>query len=719
MNPSGAFWWDLFGRLILESSALITLAALVSRKLLPQQQRLVWQVALGALLLVLAVEGTGLHQRIHFPSVQVQPAPTARRLTIEVMPGPAISLPTAAQPFGVQQPSLVRWLPGVLWLVVCACILTRSFGSRLLFLALAHRRRRLNEPTLQEKVEALARKMNLHGRVHLSESRLLAGPIAFGFFRRCICLPEGFARAYASQEQEVTLAHELAHLAAGDPLWYALVDIIAAVFWFNPLAWLGRAQFQVACETAADEASLLVCEDGARTLAECLVQLGKRMAQVNSYGWIGIEGNRFRSALGRRVTRLLKLEPRPWRALSPRWTIAAWFAGVIISIALLSSSAAVARGRGYSLSDLLGQLRFAGGRVPNVQAAPTVTVTGGRAVGTRTFKVDPPRFEQSIKEFVEKNQIPPGDSFTHDLRFFIESLGVDLTPPARFFYNSQLGTLMVRADVATLDSLEKAVQLMNASPPQLTIETKFVEMSDPLEALDLRNLAISWDEHGSNSFRGVLSPSRYRELMKWLEARSGVDILTAPRVTTLSGRQAQIKVVDVRYVVTDLDYEVAPAKPIAEPFECGPVLDVIGTVRLDGMTIDLTLITTVREFMGYDLKMPYFDSGPPRPLTPAPLREYAGENANANTSASPVLGQKIPLPVFRLRQAQTKTPVWDGQTVVLGLPVSAGRSAKPNLRFARSGKRCFLLVTPVLIDPAGNALHNESTLPFVEQTVPR
>jgi hypothetical protein len=29
--------------------------------------------------------------------------------------------------------------------------------------------------------------------------------------------------------------------------------------------------------------------------------------------------------------------------------------------------------------------------------------------------------------------------------------------------------------------------------------------------------------------------------------------LSAPEVTTLSGRQAQIKVVDIRYIVTDLD----------------------------------------------------------------------------------------------------------------------------------------------------------------------
>jgi len=524
------------------------------------------------------------------------------------------------------------------------------------------------------------------------------------------------------------LAHELAHLAARDPLWYAIVDFAAAVFWFNPLVWFGRAQFQSACETAADEASLLVPEDGARTLAECLVRLGKRMAQVNSYGWIGIEGSRFRSALGRRVTRLLKLEPRPWRALSRRWTIAMWCVGAIISVALLASSAVFARGRSYSLSDLVRQLRFAGRGVAAAQAAPTVTVTGGRALHTRFFKVDPPRFEQSVKEFIEKNEIPPGDSFAHDLRLFIESLGVDLTPPAQMFYNSRVGTLMIHAEVSALDALEKAVVVMNLSRPQLTIEARFVELSDPLDTLDLSNWVIGGAAQGSNSFRGILSPSRYRELMKRLEARAGVDILATPRITTLSGRQAQIKVVDIKYVITDVGVLTNAPEYITEPFELGPVLDVIPEVRLDGMSIQMKLISTIREFLGYEFEQQsYFDSGPPRPLTPAPLREYAGEkNENPiNPIIDPVspspgrLAMKTPRPHFRQRQAETTARVWDGQTVVLRLQVSAGFSPKRNIKFTSSGKTCFLFVTPTMIDPAGNRLHDESTMPFIEQTVPQ
>jgi len=719
MNPTGSFWLDLFGRLFLESSALIALAAVVSRNMLPQQRRKVWQVALSAILLLFVIEGTGWHRRTQFPATQPKDeAPASRQLTIQVLPGPGVAATAPAQSNRAPEPSLAGWLPGILWLAVLGCILARSFGCRLLFVAFRGRRRTLNDLNLQQKVADLARQMNLRGRIHLSESRLLAGPIAFGFLRRCVCLPENFGRAFSPREQNVMLAHEVAHLKERDPFWYAVADLVVALFWFNPLLWFGRRQFQSACESAADEASLLV-RDGPSTLADCLVQVGKRLADVKSYGWIGIEGNRFRSALGRRVNRLIGLEQKPWHALPRWWAGTAYAAGVVVIAATLACSAMAGGASKHSLADHLRLLTV----VAVAQPAPTPAVETD--LHTRFFRIDSASFEKSVKEFVAEHGNAPADSFIEQLRFFLESAGVVLTPPAQVFYNSRLGTLMVRATLKDLEEVEKLVQLLNAPPPQLTIEAKFVEFSGPLDTLDLRNLAIGGFESGTNSLRGILPPSRYRELFKRLEAQAGVDVLTAPRVTTLSGRQAQIKVVDVQYIVTDLDHSKGPTNqpsPVTEPFELGPVLDVVPSVQPDGITIDLKLVSTIREFIGYDLKQPYIDSGPPRPLTPAPIREYLRQT-NASIS-NPSGGDQestvpLPLPTFRLRQAQTTTSVWDGQTVVLAMEVMAPPVQNPNLRFTRSAKTCFLMVTPILIDPAGNRIHEEADLPFAEQSVPK
>jgi hypothetical protein len=107
------------------------------------------------------------------------------------------------------------------------------------------------------------------------------------------------------------LAHELAHLAAGDPIWYRLADLATALLWWHPAVWWARRKLHAASEIAADEASLLVA-DGPGVLAECLVELGGRLVRSRPPGWLAIEGSGFRSGLGRRVQHLVTLRGDGW-----------------------------------------------------------------------------------------------------------------------------------------------------------------------------------------------------------------------------------------------------------------------------------------------------------------------------------------------------------------------------------------------------------------------
>jgi hypothetical protein len=118
-------------------------------------------------------------------------------------------------------------------------------------------------------------------------------------------LPPAFDTRYTSPEQDAVLAHELAHLAAKDPLWFLLADLATACLWWHPLAWWTRRSLHVAAELAADEATALV-PDGPGALAKCLVNLGKDLLAARGWGWIGINGG-FRSKLGMRVERLLRM----------------------------------------------------------------------------------------------------------------------------------------------------------------------------------------------------------------------------------------------------------------------------------------------------------------------------------------------------------------------------------------------------------------------------
>src|SRR5207253_7494221 len=118
----------------------------------------------------------------------------------------------------------------------------------------------------------------------------------------------------------------------------------------------------------------------------------------------------------------------------------------------------------------------------------------------------------------------------------------------------------------------------------------------------------------------------------------------------------QIKVVDVRYIVTDLDLSQTTSsgattaiggtvgggvgsaiQPISEQIELGPVLDVLPYVSADGYTIQMTIIPTIKEFLGYDLDT-------------AKIFTAQAQSVGSGTAATAPLTQPTPLPNFRLRQ---------------------------------------------------------------------
>jgi type II secretory pathway component GspD/PulD (secretin)/tetratricopeptide (TPR) repeat protein len=408
--------------------------------------------------------------------------------------------------------------------------------------------------------------------------------------------------------------------------------------------------------------------------------------------------------------------------------------------------------------------------------------------------------------------ITPQDQYNTLVRTYFQAAGVDLAPPKQVFFNDRLGNLMVRATLQDLDIIEQAVQVLNQSPPQLTIEARFAEVSQD----DTRALGFDWllgntllfgdragvqggtaPSYGSPgtsgsqanpsgifpgpaaidpvtglpvltpgfvnpaatdnlltaglrnaaaapavaTLTGILTDPQFRLVIRALEQRQGVDVLVAPKITTLSSRQAQIKTVEVRYIVTDLDVDQTAAGggttavtgttttgggvgslivPLAEPFELGPVLDVVPYVSADGYTIQMTIIPTIKEFVGYDLES---------------AQIFQAQAQSVGQAASAPLTQVTPLPIFRLRQVVTSAIVWDGQTVVLGglisenvtktkdkvpvlgdLPV-AGRLFRSESSSTRK-KNLLIFVTPTIIDPAGNRVHTDEELPFAQTSIP-
>lgn len=177
--------------------------------------------------------------------------------------------------------------------------------------------------------------------------------------------------------------------------------------------------------------------------------------------------------------------------------------------------------------------------------------------------------------------------------------------------------------------------LLPPPEPQITIESRFVEL--PLNSpiwteFGLQRPSSAQDAGASR----IVDSETLQRLLTRLEEANEVGIKFAPRITTLNGRQTQIKAMEVQTVATDqssgeLTFE-------AGQMEFGSMLDVIPTLGPDGEVLHLGTVVTVNQFLGYDDAGSFIDeSGQLVTPTPTPrvlLRQF---QADAHLAADQVL----------------------------------------------------------------------------------
>ena len=306
---TNAFWIGLVGPLALASTVLLIGAAwLENRVSSAAWRRALWQIVFLLLLIIPVAEMSGIGRgtaSFLFGKERSKP-----QFTVSISDNPVL-IDTSATMTGEKAVPIVRitkpaavWWPGVIWLAGAALILGRMAVSQILCAAM--RLRRDGPVESEAHLYEMAARMGIRGRVRLVLARGLSSPIAFGLVRPAIGVPGDFVKRFKPDQRKAMLAHELAHLANRDPLWRLVADAAAALFWWQPLVWMARHKFHAACELAADEASAMV-DNGPRVLAECLVALGRDLSGQRRWAWIGVEGGGFKSNLGRRVERLMRL----------------------------------------------------------------------------------------------------------------------------------------------------------------------------------------------------------------------------------------------------------------------------------------------------------------------------------------------------------------------------------------------------------------------------
>jgi beta-lactamase regulating signal transducer with metallopeptidase domain len=83
-------------------------------------------------------------------------------------------------------------------------------------------------------------------------SPVVHGPVATGLIHPLILVPLDFARRFSPEQQWLALLHEQFHHRRGDIWASAAALIVAALLWFNPIAYLALGAFRRDMEAACD-----------------------------------------------------------------------------------------------------------------------------------------------------------------------------------------------------------------------------------------------------------------------------------------------------------------------------------------------------------------------------------------------------------------------------------------------------------------------------------
>jgi len=152
-----------------------------------------------------------------------------------------------------------------------------------------------------------------------------------------------------------------------------------------------------------------------------------------------------------------------------------------------------------------------------------------------------------------------------DLKELLQAAGVtfpdrvaqgntDSAQAKAMFYSEQTSVLIVRASLRELDIVENALRALNVDPPGVQIEVRIAEVpsSERERNWEYNNLKPVFPNQPSIAemvtaperptlSKGILTEPQFRQIIHELEQEAGVNLLTRPTMTTVSGRQARLE----------------------------------------------------------------------------------------------------------------------------------------------------------------------------------
>ncbi len=371
-------------------------------------------------------------------------------------------------------------------------------------------------------------------------------------------------------------------------------------------------------------------------------------------------------------------------------------------------------------------------------------VTGTNLLITKTYKVVPGTFENEVRAATaatgQAGTITRGTgagSVTAlgqgavtitpaDVKKFFTDAGIAFPPSSGVNYSRGAATLIVTNTAESLDAIERILEDINKSPPQIEIETRFVEVTQsiinelgfswkigpggwnvrrssvnvgnaaydsvtgqltpgsqqPITAglRDIRSITVNTVDAllaSQNAFlssgivsqdsimtvAGVLTNPQLQVTLKALANNKAADLLSAPRVIATNGRQADIKI--AREFIYPTDFTPATATSAAGGTAGGGAVAVVPATPGGFTTREVGVLLNVTPQVGEDK---YTIT-----LTLVPeVAEFDGFINYGGTiqvpSGASVVNVDNPIlqPIFSTRKVTTELQIWDGQTVLIG-----------------------------------------------------
>ncbi len=170
-------------------------------------------------------------------------------------PGPAAGAGRAsiggARPAGPSAAAvaLMIWALGVL------ALLARLGFDTLRVRGVTQRAKDCRSGEVCELAGRLVASLGVRRRVRVVVSDEVSVPLTWGLLSPVVILPESVA-TWTVERKRIVLLHELAHVIRWDYAILLMVEIVCAVYWFNPLVWIAARQGAMERERACDDQAL-------------------------------------------------------------------------------------------------------------------------------------------------------------------------------------------------------------------------------------------------------------------------------------------------------------------------------------------------------------------------------------------------------------------------------------------------------------------------------